>query len=292
MLKGSWVALVTPFNEDGTIDYESLGNLIEFQIKNSINGILLLGTTGEAPALSEEEKKELLKFGMKKINGRVPVMVGTGTNNIDKSIKDTKFAKEIGVNYALVITPYYNKTTQEGLYQYFKEVCSSVDIPIVLYNVPARTGVNLMAETTIKLAKTFKNIVAIKEASGNLTQIMDIIKDAPADFSLLSGDDDLTFPTLAVGGSGVISVTANIIPAQITKLIKLWEEGNFIETRKLHYTFCELNSAMFMVSNPIPVKEALAQMGMIKRKYRLPMWKMSEDMQNNLNKVLKKYNLV
>ena len=155
MLKGSWVALVTPFNEDGTIDYESLGNLIEFQIKNSINGILLLGTTGEAPALSEEEKKAFLEFAMKKIAKRVPVMIGSGTNNVDKSIKATKFAKEIGANYALVITPYYNKTTQEGLYQYFKEVAEAVDIPIVLYNVPSRTGVNILPQTTIKLSEKF-----------------------------------------------------------------------------------------------------------------------------------------
>jgi len=291
-LKGTWTALITPFKEEGNIDFASLGKLIDIQINSGISGILLLGTTGEAPALSDNEKEQIIKFGIKKIGGRVPVMVGTGTNNLEKSIKATNEAKKLGADFALVITPYYNRTTQKGLYHFFGEISSNTNIPIVIYNVPSRTGMNIEPKTTLALARDFENIVGIKEASGDLVQVTKILKDAPLEFVLLSGDDDVTLPILAAGGKGVVSVTSNVAPKLICQMVKSWEEGKLSKSVKTNQYLSDLNSAMFMVTNPIPVKDALWQMGKIKREYRLPIYKLDDNLSVKLSEILKRYKLI
>ena len=291
MLKGSYVALVTPF-KNNDIDYNALEKLIDFHLKNNTDGILFCGTTGESPSLAGDEKERLLRFGLKKINKQVPVMMGTGTNNLHHTISSTVKAQEWGVDYALVITPYYNKPTQNGLYQYFKAVSANTDIPIVIYNVPGRTGVNISADTTLKLAHELKNIVGIKEASGDLVQLSRIVKDAPAGFAVMSGEDALNYPILCCGGSGVISVTANIVPGKVHDLVDLTLKGKTEKAKGLHLELLELNQAMFIETNPIPVKESLHLMGMIEKELRLPMCNLQDENLKKLEKVLIKYNLI
>ncbi len=291
MLKGSYVALVTPF-KNNEIDYNALENLIDFHLENGTDGILFCGTTGESPSLAGDEKERLINFGMQKIDGRIPVMLGTGTNNLSHTIAATSRAQDWGVDSALVITPYYNKPTQNGLYLYFKAVAENTDIPIVIYNVPGRTGVNISAETTLKLAHEFKNIVAIKEASGDLVQLSKIVKDAPEYFSVLSGEDALNFPILCCGGKGVISVTANVIPHKVAKMVDSVEKKEFIKARNIHLELLELNMAMFYETNPIPVKEALHLMGKIEREFRLPICEMQSENLEKLKKVLENYKLL
>jgi 4-hydroxy-tetrahydrodipicolinate synthase len=291
MLKGSYVALVTPF-KNNDIDYNALEKLIDFHLKNNTDGILFCGTTGESPSLAGDEKERLLRFGLKKINKQVPVMMGTGTNNLHHTISSTVKVQEWGVDYALVITPYYNKPTQNGLYQYFKAISANTDIPIVIYNVPGRTGVNISADTTLKLAHELKNIVGIKEASGDLVQLSRIVKDAPAEFAVMSGEDALNYPILCCGGSGVISVTANIVPGKVHDLVKLTLKGKNENAKELHLELLELNLAMFIETNPIPVKESLHLMGMIEKELRLPMCNLQDENLKKLEKVLIKYNLI
>jgi 4-hydroxy-tetrahydrodipicolinate synthase len=291
MLKGSYVALVTPF-KNNDIDYNALENLIDFHLKNKTDGILFCGTTGESPSLAGDEKERLLRFGLKKINKQVPVMMGTGTNNLHHTISSTIKAQEWGVDYALIITPYYNKPTQNGLYQYFKAVSANTDIPIVIYNVPGRTGVNISADTTLKLAHEFENIVGIKEASGDLVQLSRIVKDVPAKFAVMSGEDALNYPILCCGGSGVISVTANIVPGKVHDLVELALKGKNEKAKELHLELLELNQAMFIETNPIPVKESLHLMGMIERELRLPMCNLQDENLKKLKKVLMKYKLI
>ena len=291
MLKGSYVALVTPF-KNNDIDYNALENLIDFHLKNNTDGILFCGTTGESPSLAGDEKERLLRFGLKKINKQIPLMMGTGTNNLHHTISATIKAQEWGVNYALVITPYYNKPTQNGLYQYFKAVSANTDIPIVIYNVPGRTGVNISANTTLKLAHEFKNIIGIKEASGDLIQLSRIVKDGPAEFAVMSGEDALNYPILCCGGSGVISVTANIVPGKVHDLVELTLKGKNENAKELHLELLELNQAMFIETNPIPVKESLHLMGMIERELRLPMCNLQDENLKKLEEILTKYNLI
>ncbi|RLC52036.1 MAG: 4-hydroxy-tetrahydrodipicolinate synthase [Candidatus Cloacimonadota bacterium] len=291
MLKGSYVALVTPF-KNNEIDYNALEKLIDFHIENGTDGILLCGTTGESPALAGDEKERLVRFAVKKIDGRLPVMLGTGSNNVTHTISATARAKEWGADSALVITPYYNKPTQNGLYLHFKAVAENTDIPIVIYNVPGRTGVNITAETTIKLAEEFKNIVAIKEASGDLVQLSKIVRDAPAGFAVLSGEDALNYPILCCGGSGVISVTANIVPGMVHDLVEFTEKSKFTKARELHLKLLKLNNMMFIETNPIPVKESLHLMGLIERELRLPMCKLQDENLEILKVVLNEYKLI
>ncbi|MCF7793139.1 MAG: 4-hydroxy-tetrahydrodipicolinate synthase [Candidatus Cloacimonetes bacterium] len=290
MLKGSYVALVTPF-KNNEIDYNALENLIDFHLENGTDGILFCGTTGEAPSLAGDEKERLINFGLQKIDGRIPVMMGTGTNNLSHTIAATSRAKEWGVNSALVITPYYNKPTQNGLYLYVKAVAENTDIPIVIYNVPGRTGVNISAATTLKLAHEFKNIVGIKEASGDLVQLCKIVKDAPKDFSVLSGEDALNFPILCCGGKGVISVTANILPKQVHDVVEMVQKRKYEKAREIHLELSEINEALFYETNPIPVKEALHLMGMIEQEFRLPICKMEAENLAMLKSVLENYKL-
>lgn len=291
MLKGSYVALVTPFNNN-EIDYTALENLIDLHLKNSTDGILFCGTTGESPALAGDEKERLVRFGVKKIAGRVPVMVGTGTNNIQHTISGTSKAKIWGADIALVITPYYNKPTQNGLYHYFKKVAENTDIPLVIYNVPGRTAVNISAETTLKLAHEFSNIIGIKEASGDLVQVSKIVKDAPAGFSVMSGEDALNLAYMSCGAQGTVSVTANVLPQKMHDLIQLALDGNYQDALKIHLELLEINNLLFIETNPIPVKHALFQMNMIKNEIRLPLYYMEEVNKQILEDSLRKYKLI
>ncbi|RKZ22723.1 4-hydroxy-tetrahydrodipicolinate synthase [bacterium] len=288
MLKGSIVALSTPFKDDG-VNIDTLKKLIEFHNKNHTDGILVLGTTGESPTISDKEREEIVATALSL--SKSPVIVGTGTNSTEKTIKMTKKAWELGAEYALVITPYYNKPNQEGLYQHFRRVAEAVDIKIIIYNVPSRTGISILPETVAKLAE-IKNIVGIKEASGNLKNMTEIIQFTPDDFILLSGDDFLTLPIMSIGGKGVISVTANVVPERVHMFTRLCLEGKFTEAQKMNYEIYELSMAMFIDTNPIPVKEALNLMGFDMGEPRLPLVKLGEEKREKLKGILKKYGVI
>lgn len=291
MLQGSFVALVTPF-KNGEVDYLALERLINLHLENGTHGILLLGTTAETAALASDEKDALLRFAIKKINNRVPVMIGTGTNNLNQSIANTKKAKELGADYALVITPYYIKPTQNGLYEYFKTISQKVDIPIVIYNVPGRTSINISSATTVKLAHDCPNIVGIKEASANLVQATEIIRDAPQGFVLMSGEDALNMPLMALGAKGTISVTANVAPKLMSEHIETCLRGDYQLAAQQHMQLLLLNNTMFIETNPIPAKEALALMGYIEPEFRLPICRLMNQNLETLKIVLKGYDLI
>lgn len=290
MLRGSLVAIVTPFKND-EVDEKALRDLIEFQIENGTNGIVPCGTTGESATLSHEEHKRVIEITIDAAKGRVPVIAGTGSNSTEEAIRLTRHAKDAGADAALMISPYYNKPTQEGLYLHFKKVAKEVDIPIILYNVPGRTGSNMLPETVGGLSE-IDNIVGIKEASGSLQQISDVIALCKPDFTLLSGDDFIVLPILSVGGKGVISVTANVAPKDMADLITAFEKGDLKKAMELHYCLRPLNEAMFYETNPIPVKKALALMGKIGDEIRLPLSPMSEKNTERLKAVLKNYGLI
>lgn len=282
MFKGSLVAMITPFTESGEIDEQGIKELVEFQIKNGTNGIVPCGTTGESPTLSHEEHKKVVEITIKAVAGRVPVIAGTGSNCTREALDLTSHAKEVGADGALIITPYYNKPTQKGLYLHFKKIAEEIDIHIVIYNVPSRTGVNMLPETLAELAE-FKNIVAVKEASGNLDQMIQIVELCGDKITLLSGDDKLLLPVLSIGGKGVISVVANIIPQDVANMIKDFEEGNYQKAKELFLSkIYPLSNAMFYETNPIPVKTSARLMGLPSGDLRLPLSPMSE---NNLAKL-------
>lgn len=290
MFRGSIVAIVTPF-KDGKVDEKAFRDLIEFQINNGTDGIVPCGTTGESATLSHEEHERIIGLTIEAVNGRVPVIAGTGSNNTAEAARLTRHAKKAGANAALLITPYYNKPTQEGLYQHYRKVAEEVDIPIILYNVPGRTGVNMLPETVARLAE-IKNIVGIKEATGDLKQISDVINLCPKDFLLLSGDDFTVYPTLAIGGHGVISVVANVAPKDMAGLCDAYFAGDMKKANELHYKLLPLNASMFIETNPIPVKTALSLMGKVSGEMRLPLCNMSEVNLNKLKKVMKDYGLI
>ncbi|ROL56340.1 4-hydroxy-tetrahydrodipicolinate synthase [Bacteroidetes/Chlorobi group bacterium ChocPot_Mid] len=289
--KGTITALVTPFNKNHEIDYDALKSLIEFQIKSRIDAILIAGTTGESPSLSKEEKLELMERTMDIVKGRVPVIAGTGTNNTKDSIIMTRKAKEIGVDGALIVAPYYNKPTQNGLYEHYKAIAKSVEIPQIIYNVPGRTGVNILPETQLRLAEECKNIIATKEASGNLGQMMEIIKNAPKGFILLSGDDALTLPAISIGAKGCISVLSNYAPAEFGRMIHFALDGKFEQAKKIHYSLLDLMNLNFVESSPQPVKYVLSQMGYIKEIFRLPLVPMQSLNKTILMNAIKKSGL-
>jgi len=290
MFKGAIVATVTPF-KNGKVDFPAFRRLLKRQIEAGTDGIVPCGTTGESATLSYEEHKKVIEEAVKTVKKRVPVIAGTGSNSTEEAIMLTKHAKKVGADGALVITPYYNKPTQEGLYQHFKKIASSVDIPIVIYNVPSRTGVNILPETVLKLAR-IDNIVGIKEASGSLNQVCEIIRRAPKDFSVLSGDDFLFYSMLCVGGKGVISVASNVAPNLMAELYDSVEAGDFYKARKIHYTLMPLFRALFLETNPIPTKTALGLMGLIEPELRLPLTPMSEKPKKELAKVLRSLKLL
>jgi 4-hydroxy-tetrahydrodipicolinate synthase len=289
IFKGSGVAIVTPFNESG-VDFEKLRELLEWHIENSTDAIVVCGTTGEASTMSEVEKKETIKFTVEVVNKRIPVIAGTGSNNTAASINMSKWAESIGVDGLLIITPYYNKTTQKGLIEHFKAIAESVTVPLVLYNVPSRTGMNLEPKTLLALTK-LENIVAVKEASGNISQIAKIKALCGDRIDIYSGNDDQIIPIMALGGLGVISVIANIIPKDVHNLCQLFLEGKTLEALKLQLDFLALNDAVFIETNPIPVKTAMNLLGMKTGNLRLPLCDMSEGNLEVLKQELVKYGL-
>lgn len=291
MFKGSITAVVTPF-KNGKIDEATLKELVEIQIKNGTSAIVPCGTTGESPTLSTAEHERVIEICIKASNKRVPIIAGTGSNSTEEAVSLTKHAADAGANGALIVSPYYNKPTQKGLYLHFKEIADSVDIPIILYNIAGRTAVNIEPATIAQLAKECKNIVGVKEASGSLEQMQSIKQLCPKDFALISGDDALTLPILAIGGVGVISVVANIIPKDVARVIDLFNAGKLKEARELHAKIFPLVKAMFVETNPIPVKKACEMIGLCSGEVRLPLCDMSEENEKKLKKALKEYGLL
>ncbi|MBN1521197.1 MAG: 4-hydroxy-tetrahydrodipicolinate synthase [Candidatus Aureabacteria bacterium] len=288
MLQGSMVAIVTPF-KDGKVDEETLKNLIDRQIENGTKGIIPCGTTGESPTLTFDEHEKVIELTVKHVAGRIPVIAGAGSNSTHEALRLARHAKDVGADAILVITPYYNKPTQKGLYQHYKTIADNVNIPIVIYNVPGRTGVNIEAETVAELSK-IKNIIGIKEASGSLDKVTDIL--SRCDITVLSGEDALNYLILANGGKGAISVTANVVPEKCSKLCDAALEGDFETAKKLHYKLYSLNRAMFYETNPIPVKTALFMMGLITMEIRSPLCQMQDSNRQKLESVLKGYGLI
>ena len=292
MFKGSFVAMITPFTKSGKVDEKGINELVEFHIKNGTDGIVPCGTTGESPTLSHEEHKRVVEITIKAVSGRIPVIAGTGSNSTWEALELTSHAKEAGADGALIVVPYYNKPTQKGLYMHYKKIAESVDIPIVVYNVPGRTGVNLLPETLAKLAE-LKNIVAVKEASGDLEQMTQIIELCGDNITLLSGDDKLILPVLSIGGKGVISVVANIIPADVANVVREFEQGNYQTAQNIFISkVYPLSSAMFYETNPIPVKTSAQLMGLPAGNLRLPLAPMSDDNLAKLKSDLVKFNLL
>lgn len=289
MFKGSIVAIVTPF-KNKAVDEKALSELIEWHIKEGTNAIVPCGTTGESATLNYEEHYKVIEITVKIVNKRLPVIAGTGANSTDETVMITRKAKEMGADGALLVTPYYNKPTQEGLYRHYKEVAGAVDIPIVLYNVPGRTAVNMLPQTVARLAE-IKNIVAIKEATGDMRQVSDIIRLCGDSITVISGDDFTTLPLLLLGGKGVISVSANVAPRDVADMIKAWENGKIDEAKRLHYKLEPLNQSMFIETNPIPAKTALSMMGKIQEEFRLPLCPMSNENKDKLKNMLINYGL-
>lgn len=274
LFEGSGVALVTPYTESG-IDYEKLGELIDWQIENKTDAIIICGTTGEAATMTDAERKETIEFAVKRVNKRIPVIAGTGSNNTAYSIELSKYAEKVGVDGVLLVTPYYNKSTQKGVIEHFKAIVSSIKVPAILYNVPGRTGMSLEAETVYELSKV-ENIVAIKEASGDIVLAADIARLCGEDFSIYSGNDDMVVPILSLGGKGVISVVANILPEDTHNMVMEYLNGNVKEARKLQLKMNGVIHALFIETNPIPVKTAMNVMGMNVGKLRMPLTTMED----------------
>ncbi len=290
MFRGSMVAIVTPF-KNGKVDEKALGDLIEFHVKSGTDVIVPCGTTGESATLTHEEHHRVVEFTVKTVNRRVPVVAGAGSNSTDETLDLTKYSKKAGADGVLLITPYYNKPTQEGLYQHFKRVAESVDIPIVLYNVPGRTGVNMLPATVARL-RTIMHIVGIKEATGDMKQVSEIIRLCGKDFDVISGDDFTTLPLLCLGGVGAISVTANVVPADAAGMIDAFFAGKMEEALRFHYKMEPLHGAMFIETNPIPVKTSLSLMGKIAEEFRLPLCSMADANKDKLKKALGDYGLI
>lgn len=289
LFEGSGVALVTPFNNSG-VDYDKLGELLEWQIENSTDAIIICGTTGESSTMTDSERKTVIDFTVKKVNSRVPVIAGTGSNNTSYAIELSKYAEEVGVDGILVVTPYYNKTSQKGIIEHYEAIANSVNVPIILYNVPGRTGVNLLPQTVVELSK-IKNIRAIKEASGDISQVAEVARLCSEDFYIYSGNDDMTVPVLSLGGKGVISVVANILPSDTHNMVMEYLKGNMIEARKLQLKMNGLINALFVEPNPIPVKTAMNLMGMKVGGLRLPLTNMSEKNVKVLVDFMKQYGI-
>lgn len=283
MFRGSIVALATPFKPNFDIDFDAYARLIEFQIDQGTDGIVPCGCTGEAATLAHAEQEQIIKFCIEKVAGRVPVIAGTGSNNTKEALSLTKFAKDAGADGALLITPYYNKPTPEGQIAHYKLIAEETGIPIMLYNVPSRTGTNILPETVAEMAKV-QNIVAIKEAAGSVDQVSAI--KSLCDITVLSGDDSLTLPMMAVGATGVVSVAANVAPGPIAQMCREFDNGNLAEAQRLHYELLPLFKALFFETNPIPVKAALAKMGLCQNILRLPLTPMREEPFAKLAKVL------
>jgi 4-hydroxy-tetrahydrodipicolinate synthase len=270
-LTGMGVALITPFKSDESVDFDALARLVEYQIKNGTDYLVVLGTTAETPTLTEQEKEDVTRFVIQCAAKRIPIVLGVGGNNTKAVVEKLKTTDFNGIDAILSVTPYYNKPSQEGIYQHYAAIAKASPLPIVLYNVPGRTGVNMLAETTLRLAKEFNNICAIKEASGNFSQIDDIIKNKPADFMVISGDDGITFPLITLGAVGVISVIGNAFPSEFSRMVRLGLQGDYKSARLIHHHFNELIQLLFVEGNPAGVKSMLAVMGFIDNTLRLPL---------------------
>ncbi|HUJ89434.1 MAG TPA: 4-hydroxy-tetrahydrodipicolinate synthase [Syntrophorhabdales bacterium] len=290
-LKGVYTALITPF-KNGTLDEEGLKRLIEFQLQGGVDGIVPCGTTGEASTLSYEEHERVIELTVKFVNGKVPVIAGTGSNSTHETVELTEKAKKLGSDLSLLVAPYYNRPTQEGLYSHFRKVAEEVDIPIVLYNIPTRTGVNMLPELVARLAE-IPNIVAIKEASGSLQQVADIYRLTKGRFTILSGDDNIFLPMMALGARGVISVLSNILPQKLKMLSKAFlDEKDIEKARALHMELMPLFQAMFVEVNPVPVKESLYYMGLVEKELRLPLVPLTDKNREYLKTVLREFGLL
>ena len=291
MFKGSMVAIITPFDANGQVDEEKYRQLIEFQIENGTDVIVPCGTTGESATLDYKEHDRVIQICIEQVAKRVPVIAGTGSNSTAEAIELSRHAKEMGADGVLLVSPYYNKPSQEGLFQHYKAIAEAVSLPQVLYNVPGRTGMNMEAKTTIRLAE-FANIVAIKEASGNVTQASEILDKAGDKIDVLSGDDFLTLPLMACGAKGVISVTANIMPKEVKAMVTAVQQGRWDEARKMHLKMLDIHNAMFIESNPVPVKTAASLMGKCGADVRLPLVPMQPATLDKLKSVMKGYGLI
>ena len=290
MFGGSIVAIVTPFKH-GQVDEKAFNDLIEWHLSNGTDAIVPCGTTGESATLEYEEHYRVIEIAVKTVNKRVPVIAGTGANSTDETVMITKKAKKLGADAALLVSPYYNKPTQEGLYRHYKAVAEAVKMPLVLYNVPGRTAVNILPATVARLAE-IEDIVAIKEATGDMKQVSEVLRLCGDRIAVISGDDFTTLPLLALGGKGVISVTANVAPREMSDMCSLWKQGKHDEARALHYKLEPLHNAMFIETNPIPAKTALALMGMIRKEFRLPLCEMSGANEEKLSKAIKDFGLI
>jgi 4-hydroxy-tetrahydrodipicolinate synthase len=284
---GTGVAMITPFNDDKSIDFNAFAKLIDDLISGGVDYLVVMGTTAESATLSQDEKDEILAFAKKHINGRVPIMYGIGGNNTMEVINKIKSADLKDVDGILCVAPYYNKPNQEGIYQHFAAIATACPVQIILYNVPGRTGINMLPDTVLRLANDFENITAIKEACGSVDQIMQVIKNKPVDFTVISGDDGLTLPLIAVGAEGVISVAANAFPKQMSDLVRLSMNGEFSKALPIHYNLLDSISNMFAEGSPCGVKEYMSQQGRIKNELRLPMVPASEKLSEKIKKDLK-----
>lgn len=284
MFRGSIVALATPFQENFEVDYDAYGRMIDFQLEHGTDGIVPCGCTGEAATLAHEEQEAVIRFCIERVAGRVPVIAGTGSNNTAEALRLTKFAKEAGADGALLITPYYNKPTAEGQIAHYTYIADRVEIPIMLYNVPGRTGTKIMPETIAAMSK-HKNISSVKEACGSVDQVSQII--AQCDITVLSGDDSLTLPMMVVGATGVVSVVANIMPRESADLCKAFDAGNLARAKELHYAMLPVVGGLFLESNPMPVKWALSKMGLCKNVLRLPLTPIKADTEKKFEPILK-----
>ena len=292
LFRGSGVALVTPFTEEKDVNYEELGRLIEYQIASGTDAIVVCGTTGEPVTMSEEERLSLIAYTVEKVGKRVPVVAGTGGNCTENVMTFSRKAQDLGVNGLLIVTPYYNKATQNGLYEHYKAVASRVDLPIILYNVPSRTGLNILPDTAARLGREIENIVALKEASGNISQVAEVIQKAEGFLEIYSGNDDQIVPILALGGIGVISVLANIAPKATHDMVQLYLDGYTQEAAQLQLNYIELIQALFCEVNPIPVKKALSLMGYDTKNLRMPLTEMEPKNVMRLEQAMKRVNLI
>lgn len=287
--EGCFTAIVTPFR-NGQFDEENYRGLIDFQLEKGISGIVPCGTTGESPTLSHEEHRQVIKVAVEEVDGRVPVIAGTGSNATKEAKELTAYAKQVGADAALVITPYYNKPTQKGLEAHFREI-AQVSLPIIIYNVPSRTGISIAPATVATLSK-LPSIAGIKEASGNMDQASGILASCDSDFSLLSGDDSCTIPLMALGGRGVISVLSNLLPGEVTNMVTAWLQGRQQEAVQMHYKLFPLFKAMFLETNPLPIKTAMSKLKMIAREWRLPLVPMLEENEKKLEQILKEQGIL
>ena len=292
MFKGVYTALITPFKEEGSVDEKCLKRLIDFNIDNGVSGIVPCGTTGESPTLSHDEHDRVIEITVKHVNKRVPVIAGTGSNSTAEAIRLTKHAEEAGADACLLVNPYYNKPTQEGLYRHFKAVADSVKFPCTLYNIKGRTAVNIETNTLMRIVRDCKNVAGVKEASGDINQMKDVIKKRPKGFSVLSGDDNMTLELIKAGGDGVISVASNLVPDKMSAMVKAALNKEYEEAERLNDELAPLFEVEFIETNPIPIKCALSLKGMCKESYRLPMCELSPEHKDQLKKVLTEMKII